>query len=400
MAVRVPTLLASTQGVNLLTQLNRDLLLAQEQIATGRRIVTPADDPAGAARAVSFRESISQIQQFTRNAETVESRLQFSEQTLTAVVDVVQRTRELTIQAANSTQSNESRAAIAAELRENLKALVDLANTRDGAGRYLYAGFADRVEPFTAGAGGIAYVGDDGQRSVRISENRYITDGDPGGAVFMAIPESNGVFTSEPAPGNTGSGIVAAQTVDDAAAYDGGDYTVRFLAADSYEVVDSASVVVATGSFTPGDSVAFNGVRLTVDGQPAAGDEFDLRAAGQQSIFATLEQLATALESGSADQAGAAALASTLNRGLENLDQALSGMTDVRTAIGSRLLAIETQIDVNAEAELQTRSTLGDIEDIDYTEAATRLAQNLTALEAAQQSFIQIQGLSLFDLLR
>ena len=86
-----------------------------------------------------------------------------------------------------------------------------------------------------------------------------------------------------------------------------------------------------------------------------------------------------------------------INIGLQNLDQAIGNILDIRTQVGSRLSAIESQIDNNGGFALSYQETLASIEDLDYAEAISRLSMETTTLEAAQQSFIRTQSLSLFN---
>ena len=115
----------------------------------------------------------------------------------------------------------------------------------------------------------------------------------------------------------------------------------------------------------PGQSIEFNGVSVTVDGGPAAGDQFSVRAAAELDIFTAVERIANALELGASDDAGAARLSSELNRGLENLDQALTSLLDGRTRIGARRATVDSQIDANEGLRLISQSTLADIEELD-----------------------------------
>ncbi|MEN0043349.1 MAG: flagellin, partial [Pseudomonadota bacterium] len=108
---------------------------------------------------------------------------------------------------------------------------------------------------------------------------------------------------------------------------------------------------------------------------------------------------AAALETPVADEAQRAEQDAAINRGIEGLDQALARVLEVRTGVGSRLATIESQVDANAGASLVLQESLADIEDLDYAAAISALTQQATTLEAAQQSFLRIQGLSLFRLL-
>lgn len=80
-----------------------------------------------------------------------------------------------------------------------------------------------------------------------------------------------------------------------------------------------------------------------------------------------------------------------------NLDQALGNILDTRASVGSRLKTVENQRNINEDVLLQLRTTLSEIEDLDYAEAISRFNLQQTALQAAQQSYVQVQRLSLFN---
>ena len=84
---------------------------------------------------------------------------------------------------------------------------------------------------------------------------------------------------------------------------------------------------------------------------------------------------------------------------MQALDQALGNVLEVRTRVGSRLAAIESQGESNSAFALTVQSTLSAMEDLDYAEALSRLSMEMTALEAAQQSFVRTRSLILFDFL-
>ena len=110
--MRVSTMSQYLNGLTSMQRLQSALDQTQRQISTGRRILTPSDDPIASARALEMRESIARLQQFDRNAGIAQNRLSQEESALASVNDVLQRVRELSIQANNATQSTESRSAI------------------------------------------------------------------------------------------------------------------------------------------------------------------------------------------------------------------------------------------------------------------------------------------------
>lgn len=371
----------------------------QRQISSGRRILKPSDDPIATARALAIRESIGRLEQFDRNANIAGNRLAQEESALGSVNNVLQRVRELALQANNATQSNESRHLIAIEMRQHLDQLLQIANQKDGNGNHLFAGNLESTTPVTRMGASYSYNGDQGQRYIQIGEGRQVADGDSGAAVFFNIRNGNGSFAATPGAGNTGNGVLGAGSLVDPSAWDQDQYTVRFIDQTSYEVLDSAAALVTTGTFQPGDTLAFRGIEISLDGQPESGDEFNIAPSRNQDVFSMVDELAAALEQDATDPATQAMLNNRVNAGLQNIDQAIGNILDVRIQVGSRLAAIENQVDSNGAFELTYRETLANIEDLDYAEALSRLSIEVSTLEAAQQSFIRTQSLSLFNYL-
>ncbi|MGB5722008.1 MAG: flagellar hook-associated protein FlgL [Woeseiaceae bacterium] len=397
--MRVSTLGSFANGLSAMQRIQAALDQTQRQISSGRRILTPSDDPLAAARAVEIRESIGRLEQFDRNANMANNRLFQEESSLGSVNNVLQRVRELALQANNATQNSESRQLIAIEMRQRLDELVQIANQKDGSGNYLFSGNLESTTPVTRMGGSFTYNGDQGQRFIQIGESRQVADGDSGAAIFFKIRSGNGSFITSPATTNNGSGVLGQGSVVDPSAWDQGQYTVRFIDPANYEVIDSGGGVVSTGTFQDGDTLAFSGIEFSLDGQPEAGDEFTVAPSPYQDVFSMVDQLATALESGASGTAPLAAMNNAVNAGLQNIDQAIGNILDVRVAVGSRLSAIESQVDSNGAFKLNYQDTLAGIEDLDYAEALSRLSLEMTTLEAAQQSFIRTQSLSLFNYL-
>jgi flagellar hook-associated protein 3 FlgL len=216
--------------------------------------------------------------------------------------------------------------------------------------------------------------------------------------VFNQIKTGNGTFTVAPAAGNTGSGVVGATTVSNPAAYDGGTYAISFAAGGAYTVNEGATVV-ATGTYTDGGTIAFNGVQVTLSGQPATGDSFTLAPSANQSLFTTVQNLVNALQTGISSPGSSAALSNSINGSINNIDQALNQTSDVRATIGGRLNSITTQQSVATSQQTQLQQSITNLQGLDYASAITTLDQQNTTLSAALQAFTMTQGLTLFKFL-
>lgn len=311
--MRVSTSQVFRNGVESIQRSQQDLSRTQLQLGSGKRILTPGDDPSGAVQSLQLSSAVGKLEQYERNALSLIQRLRSSETVMGSVVDGLQRVRELVVQGNNGTQTNETRAMIAAEIRQSLDELLQLANTRDANGEYLFAGLSSWTQPFVrTGDGDVAYQGDEGQRAVQISAVRTVPLGDSGQQVFMDIPNGNG---------------------------------------------------------------------------------------DPQSLFATYQQIVEALETPVTDAASRADLNDAMGGALLDLDQALGRLLETRTSLGARLNTVETQSRINEDQLLQVRTALSEIQDLDYAEAISRFNLQQTALQAAQQTFVQVQRLSLFNFL-
>ncbi|MFP4245215.1 MAG: flagellar hook-associated protein FlgL [Ectothiorhodospira sp.] len=405
--MRISTSQIFQNGVDVMQRQQAEMARTQNQLSTGRRILTPSDDPSGSVQTLQFESRVKQTEQYQRNGELAERRLRLTESTLADVGDGLQRIRSLAVQANNASQTDETRGHLAKEMRQVLDGLVDLANTRDANGEYLFAGYRSETRPFAADAAGeIVYQGDQGSREVDISPVRRIAVGDAGDAVFGGaeggLKDGNGEFTVTPDPDNTGSGVAGAGQVVNRAAWNGGaggSFTLEFISEEEYEVRDDGGGVVAgPESFESGQSIEFNGIQLQVKGRPDAGDSFEIRASEEQTLFQGLDRMITALETGSGDTT--APVNNAINRGLTELDGALEHVLDVRATVGARLNALESQDGMHEEHTLQMETTLSEIRDLDYAEAISRFNQQQVSLQAAQQSYTQVARLSLFDFMR
>lgn len=395
--MRISTLSSYLNGLSAMQRLQAALDVTQRQISTGRRLLTPSDDPVAASRALEFRESLARLDQFERNGGMAVNRLAQEESALNSVNNGLQRVRELALQANNATQSNESRQLIAVEIREQLENLIQLANQRDGSGSYMFSGNLEEAEPVSRMGASFVYNGDQGQRLIDIGEGRQVADGDPGSDIFFRIRAGNGTFTVAPVGGIAGTGIVGQTSVVDPSAWDQGTYTVSFVDPNNYQVIDSGGAVIAAGAYQSGDRIAFRGIEFTLTGEPAANDDFAVRPSPYRDMFTSIERLASAIELSVTDDVSRAAVTNGINESLMDIDQAIGTVLNTRTKIGSRLAAIENQADSNAAIALTVQETLADIQDLDYAEALSRLSLQVTSLEAAQQSFVRTQQLSLFD---
>jgi flagellar hook-associated protein 3 FlgL len=176
--MRISTRQIYTQGVEAFQQQQQKLAKLQQQISTGVRLTKPSDDPAAASKILQLEQTVSLNLQYQSNINLAEQRLNQQDAVLANYDGLLIRVRELAIQANNAPVDAVSRNAIAAEIDERLNELLSLANTIDGNGDYLFAGYQNNSAPFTRATTGsrdfVSFNGDDGVRSVQISQNRQL----------------------------------------------------------------------------------------------------------------------------------------------------------------------------------------------------------------------------------
>jgi len=390
-------MLRVTQNVflnNIRSQLSRGglrLLTAQEQVSTGRQINRPSDDPAGAFRVLNLRQLTAANSQFERNIDSLDANLSVAENVLGQTQEVLYRTLELAIQAANASVDRSQRAMIATEVTQQLDEVKRLANTQLGA-RHLFAGYLSDRPPFVRDIDLVAGTG------------------------------------------NTGSGTIAAGTFD-------GDtvtssrYQVRFLDASTYEVSEiGTGLTAASGAYTAGQPIDFDGQgnEIVIAGAPAAGDTFVITPrigyvgdgneimvqvgegqavaanihghqfylgdgnldgvtdTGQVSVFAALEDLKFALEDD--DQAAIQAV-------IDQVDGAVGQLSAGRGIIGGRLNLVDASKQDLSQRNLTIEGLRSEIEDVDMAAAITQLNQVESVFQATLGTAARVLQRSLMDYL-
>jgi len=183
--MRISTQLLFESGAARIGDLQSSLLRTQQQIASGRRILTPSDDPVGATRALEITQAQSINTQYGVNRQNAKSTLSEVEGVLSSVTELLQDVRTTTIAAGNGILSDTERGFMATELNARLDQLLGLANSRDAMGNYLFSGFQTDTPAFVKSATGATYQGDAGQRMAQVDATRQMAVTTPGSTVFQ-----------------------------------------------------------------------------------------------------------------------------------------------------------------------------------------------------------------------
>jgi flagellar hook-associated protein 3 FlgL len=377
------------------------MLQTQQQISSGRKFLTAADDPVAATRALEVSQADAMNTQFASNRGAVKDTLTLAETYLQGVTSLLQDVRDGVLVASGGSVSNSDRQTIAANFSGRLQELVGLANSTDGAGQYLFAGFQSKNQPFVDTPAGMGYFGDDGQRLVQVSASRQMAASNPGADVFMRIKNGNGTFDTQADAANTGTATVSRGSVSNSALLTGDNYRVDFTVAagvTTYSVTNTtppgAVVIPAGTAYVSGQAISFDGIQFDIQGAPANGDKFTVAPSSNESVFKTISDLISALKTTTGTN-----LTNNLSRGINNLDNALDNVMSSRSSLGLRLVEIDGLETMGDNLGLQYKQTLSKLQETDYVKAISDLTQQKMNLEAAQQSFIKINQLSMFNYL-
>lgn len=403
--MRISTNTLYESGLARMTESQASLLKTQQQVATGKRILTPADDPVGAARVLNLTQGQELNAQYAVNRQNARNALSLEESVLQKATTLIQDVKTLVIQAGNPTYDAAQLKYIAIDLQTHLEELESIANTRDGMGNYLFSGYQLNTKPYTLGAEGAQFNGDQGRTMMQVDSARQMAIGDSGDQIFDNIPSSGTVVSAVA----NGPGTVSRVSVIDAQQlppppaheydieiYDNGgvlNYRVFDITADP----GKTAPLLEDEPYASPQTISFHGMQITSTGA-TNGSAMTVRPSEKQSLFTTLQDVITLLQT-QGSGVGNANLTHGLGIANGNFDKALDNVLSVRASIGSRLKELDNLDEAGEVKNEHYEAQISDIEDVDYNRALSDLAKNQIILEAAQKSFAKITGLSLFNLL-
>lgn len=413
--MRISTVTMFDQSVSSMNRQQSEFLKVGQQIASGRRVVNPSDDPQAASRAVGVSQAMSVNKQYADARITAQNSLAQEESILNSVSDAIASAKTLLIQASSDTLSDVDRQSISSELRGIYETLIGQANATDGNGRYLFGGYQDNSPPYVRNADGtVRYVGDDNVREQRIDASRLMPVADNGNTIFASVPSgAKYVVDTTPESGSANQGNVTfsgPQVINSSDPGYGTQYRVRFAGEGDDATYTVSAFNAGTGdweplaehnelAYTSGEQISFGGLSLTLEGEPVEGDGFTLGRATdmEPDLFKTFEKALAVLSEPAETPAEKAALRNTLNSAMRELDNALDNVLTVRASVGARLNELDVVDAVADNRMLNYEQTLSDLVDLDYAQAIAEYSLRQVGLQAAQKTFVDIRSMSLFD---
>ena len=408
--MRISTQTLYAQSMRSLNQQQAELSHVGQQIASGQRVMRPSDDPQAASRAVQVSQAQAITSQYTDSRVSARNALSMEESVLNSVGDAVSSAKTLMLEAANGTLTNADRASIASQLQGIYQTVLGQANATDGNGRYLFGGYQDKSVPFVMSGGAVTYTvtdpNQDTSRQQQIDASRLMDVSDTGSTVFQGTRGATG-FMAVAESGNTGSVTFKGRpdVIDSSDPNFGTPFKVAFSVTGgvaTYEIQDSSGTALqAAQPYQSGQAIQYGGLSLTLSGTPANGDAIDVDQAQNLNtdLFKTFEKALAILKQPADTPAQQAALQNTLGNAMTEFDGSLDNVLMVRASVGSRLNELDVVDKVASNRQLNYAQTKSDLVGLDYNTAISEYSLRSVGLQAAQNAFVSMKQMNLFDLL-
>jgi flagellar hook-associated protein 3 FlgL len=372
-------------------------------ISTGKRVVTAKDDAVAYGTLAGYKNDLASIDKYQRNITQAENKNSLIDTTLANAEGIMFELKDLMLQANNGVYSADDLASIGQQASQSLQQILDIANTKDASGGYVFAGYQIDDAPFVLQTdNSVNYRGDNGVRELQIAKNVSIATNQSGEQVFQKVPNAIGDFSATYNTNTSGLAVESA-SVADASIYDSvttpADFTINFTTATDLTITDGAGNVTNVSGYTAGQTIAFNGIEVKLSGNPLPGDNLSLTPEQNIGVFDTINSaidwINTKVGSGEDPQVQV-----DFNRIIEQLSDSMNHLTSRRAQSGINLQVIDRQQSNHLDTALYLTSARSSIEDLDFAKAISTFEQSKIALQAAQQTFTQVQGLNLFSYIR
>ncbi|HEY4082041.1 MAG TPA: flagellar hook-associated protein FlgL [Burkholderiaceae bacterium] len=373
----------------------------QIQLSSGSKIQQASDDPTAAAQAERARASISRIDANTRAVQASQNSMTLAESALGDATDLMQQIRETVVQSGDGSYTDAERQALAAKVQDLRNQLFTVANRTDGAGNYLFSGQGSGGPPFLDQAGGVVYAGVSGSNQTGVLGN-YQLSVDGRSAFEQALGGNGSFITSAGTNVNTGeapSGWIDSGNVTSPSSLTGHNYQIQINGTSpdqNYVVTDTdTGSVVGSDSFSPGQSLQFDGMSMAISGSPADGDQFSVAPAGNDlKLFDVLDRTIADLK---APSRTGAQISQANASDLRDLDAVMGNVQNVRSQVGQTMNNLDNTTSQMASLKLNAQTEQSGAEDLDMVQGISDFQNQQTGYQAALQTYAMVQRMSLLQ---
>jgi flagellar hook-associated protein 3 FlgL len=335
----------------------------QNQAATQKRVTKPSDDPLAAARVLGSRIDLQSNQQFTKSLNYAKSFLEFTDQSLGDLSEILMRAKELALSQSNDGSGNEeSRRVVATEVEQLYNAMVNIGNRKLG-DRFIFGGMHTQNAPFDLKGN---YHGDAGEMNIHIDKEAFIPMNIPGGRVFLGLGVDNNGMAKQ--------GLPQAKTIE--------------------EFEQQQMQEQRKGGATPADApsvrapASLNGQNLRVS---EMREEADQQEQAGSNLFSILRDLQISLKTNSKEG---------VQDSLDVLDTALSQVVLARSQVGSRGMALDQWMQTLEKSKVDNQTQISNLEDADVFNTVSEINKTQSTLQATLQTSGKLIQPSLLDFLR
>lgn len=367
----------------------------QAQLASGKQLLKPSDDPLATHYIQNIGQQQEQLNQYLNSIVLVRNRLENHEVNIANAEVFVDESKRLTMEMINGAYSPEDRLAKKREMEELANNFLNLANAQDEIGNYVFAGTKPKNQPFYRDKdGSVEYSGDDYQRKMKVSNMLEMPMNDPGSKLFMEIPNPFGDYQPE-YDLQSGSELLLGQAIN-SDSDDTASYRVTFVDMNNgkfgYQLERNGRVVDAD-EFSPEKGIEYKGLQVYVKGQITPGDSIGIEKRDSFSIFDTFKHAMKWSEKPVSDASATA----QLQQMTEEFQAAFIHLGKARTDVGARLSTLDIQEQNHQDFNLSLAKAKSNFEDLDYSKAVIEFNENSRALQASQQAFGKTKDLTLFN---
>jgi flagellar hook-associated protein 3 FlgL len=381
----------------------------QEQLSSGKKVNTPADDPTGAAQAERALNRLSRIATDQRALETQRNAIASAESTLGSITDALQQARELMVSAGNGSFTTADRKTVTDQIAGLRQRILSLANTQDSNGQPLFAALGSALTPFAGPVSSSPDYSFNGLPGTASGDTYAVASTLDGDSAFMLQPGRDGAYNVQPSSANAALST-GAVSVTNPAAVNGSSYALQVTGFAAGTVTYSLTETTSASAVPPNTSLApvagltapwsatggftitqMPGLSLTVIGTPTVGNTVGI--APNASVFSTLDKAVTDISAATSSSTASQAI----SQAIHNLDISMARISAVRGQAGDLLNRADSITSTNDKRTIEQTANKSRAEDVDMIKAYSEFTKQQTAYQAALQSYAQIQKLSLFN---
>ncbi|MEZ9524518.1 flagellar hook-associated protein FlgL [Enterovibrio norvegicus] len=367
----------------------------QDQLATGKRVLTSGDDPVASIYIQNFRQQDKQLDQYVDSITLARNRQTRAEIAIDDSEQLIDSAKRTTMEMINGSLSDDDRAAHKQDMKGLYDNFMNLVNAKDESGNFLFSGTQASKQPFYRdNAGNVRYAGDSYHRTAQIAPAVEVQTSDPGDEVFMEIKNPFGDYQPDYEL-ESGSLLLLASATNTNNA-DTSDYAVNFSVDGNgqtlYELTQNGAMV-SSGVYDPATGVQWGTLSASFEGEMLDGDSISL---ARQDTFNVFDAFRKGMELSEESIFNASATAE-LHQVTEQFSAAFKHLNKARSEVGTRLNTLDRQESMHQDFKLVLNRSLGTMEDLDYSTAVIDMNENLLALQASQQAFAKTKDLTLFN---